>query len=286
MSNHRRSGESGPGESGITRFVLIAAAVVLLGAMLVAPLVLLLAEAFGKGVAAYFDSFSKPDTVSAIVQTLLIAAVVVPVNTVFGLAAAWCIAKFNFPGKTLLVSIIDLPISVSPVVAGLVFVLIFGSRGWLGPFFAAHGVKVIFAFPGMVIATLFVTIAFVARQLIPLMQQQGRDEEEAAIVLGAGGFRTFWYVTLPNIRWALVYGVLLCNARAMGEFGAVSVVSGHIRGQTMTMPLQVLALYQDYDSVGAFAVASLLAFLAVVTLVVRRVLEWRFRAELGYAGSL
>ncbi len=254
--------------------------------MLVAPLVLLLAEAFGKGVAAYFDSFSKPDTVSAIIQTLLIAAVVVPVNTVFGLAAAWCIAKFNFPGKTLLVSIIDLPISVSPVVAGLVFVLIFGSRGWLGPFFAAHGIKVIFAFPGMVIATLFVTIAFVARQLIPLMQQQGRDEEEAAMVLGAGGFRTFWYVTLPNIRWALVYGVLLCNARAMGEFGAVSVVSGHIRGQTMTMPLQVLALYQDYDSVGAFAVASLLAFLAVVTLVVRRVLEWRFRAELGYAGSL
>ena len=281
MSNHRR-----PGENRIVRFFLIAAAVVLLGAMLVAPLVLLLAEAFGKGVAAYFDSFSKPDTVSAIIQTLLIAAVVVPVNTVFGLAAAWCIAKFNFPGKTLLVSIIDLPISVSPVVAGLVFVLIFGSRGWLGPFFAAHGVKVIFAFPGMVIATLFVTIAFVARQLIPLMQQQGRDEEEAAIVLGAGGFRTFWYVTLPNIRWALVYGVLLCNARAMGEFGAVSVVSGHIRGQTMTMPLQVLALYQDYDSVGAFAVASLLAFLAVVTLVVRRVLEWRFRAELGYAGSL
>ena len=281
MSNHRR-----PGENRIVRFFLIAAAVVLLGAMLVAPLVLLLAEAFGKGVAAYFDSFSKPDTVSAIIQTLLIAAVVVPVNTVFGLAAAWCIAKFNFPGKTLLVSIIDLPISVSPVVAGLVFVLIFGSRGWLGPFFAAHGIKVIFAFPGMVIATLFVTIAFVARQLIPLMQQQGRDEEEAAIVLGAGGFRTFWYVTLPNIRWALVYGVLLCNARAMGEFGAVSVVSGHIRGQTMTMPLQVLALYQDYDSVGAFAVASLLAFLAVVTLVVRRVLEWRFRAELGYAGSL
>ncbi len=281
MSNHRR-----PGENRIVRFFLIAAAVVLLGAMLVAPLVLLLAEAFGKGVAAYFDSFSKPDTVSAIIQTLLIAAVVVPVNTVFGLAAAWCIAKFNFPGKTLLVSIIDLPISVSPVVAGLVFVLIFGSRGWLGPFFAAHGIKVIFAFPGMVIATLFVTIAFVARQLIPLMQQQGRDEEEAAMVLGAGGFRTFWYVTLPNIRWALVYGVLLCNARAMGEFGAVSVVSGHIRGQTMTMPLQVLALYQDYDSVGAFAVASLLAFLAVVTLVVRRVLEWRFRAELGYAGSL
>jgi sulfate transport system permease protein len=281
MSNHRR-----PGENRIVRFFMIAAAVVLLGAMLVAPLVLLLAEAFGKGVAAYFDSFSKPDTVSAIIQTLLIAAVVVPVNTVFGLAAAWCIAKFNFPGKTLLVSIIDLPISVSPVVAGLVFVLIFGSRGWLGPFFAAHGIKVIFAFPGMVIATLFVTIAFVARQLIPLMQQQGRDEEEAAMVLGAGGFRTFWYVTLPNIRWALVYGVLLCNARAMGEFGAVSVVSGHIRGQTMTMPLQVLALYQDYDSVGAFAVASLLAFLAVVTLVVRRVLEWRFRAELGYAGSL
>jgi sulfate transport system permease protein len=281
MSNHRHLGEG-----KVMRLVLIGAAVIVLGAMLIAPLVLLLAEAFAQGVSAYFASFSKPDTVSAIKQTLLIALVVVPINTAFGLVAAWCIAKFNFPGKTLLVSIIDLPISVSPVVAGLVFVLIFGSRGWLGPIFAAHGIKVIFAFPGMVIATLFVTIAFVARQLVPLMQQQGREEEEAAIVLGANGFQTFWHVTLPNIRWALVYGVLLCNARAMGEFGAVSVVSGHIRGQTMTMPLQVLALYQDYDSVGAFAVASLLAFLAVLTLIVRRVLEWRFRAELGYAGAL
>jgi sulfate/thiosulfate transport system permease protein len=254
--------------------------------MLIAPLVLLFGEAFARGVPGYLAGLSKPDTQSAIRLTLLIAAVVVPLNTVIGLVAAWAITKFDFPGKTLLISIIELPVSVSPVVAGLVFVLIFGARGWLGPFLLAHGIKVIFAVPGMILATLFVTVAFIVRQIIPLMEQQGREEEEAAIVLGASGLQTFWHVTLPNIRWALVYGVLLCNARAMGEFGAVAVVSGQIRGQTMTMPLQVLALYQDYDSVAAFAVASLLALLALLTLVVRRVLEWRFSGELGHAGAV
>jgi sulfate/thiosulfate transport system permease protein len=274
------------GESRAIRAVLIAFAIGFLGVMLIAPLVLLFGEAFARGVPGYLAGLSKPDTQSAIRLTLLIAAVVVPWNTVIGLVAAWAITKFDFPGKTLLISIIELPVSVSPVVAGLVFVLIFGARGWLGPFLLAHGIKVIFAVPGMILATLFVTVAFIVRQIIPLMEQQGREEEEAAIVLGASGLQTFWHVTLPNIRWALVYGVLLCNARAMGEFGAVAVVSGQIRGQTMTMPLQVLALYQDYDSVAAFAVASLLALLALLTLVVRRVLEWRFSGELGHAGAV
>ena len=274
------------GEKRWMRVVLIGVAVLLLVVMLVAPLVLLFAEAFAGGIAAYGASLMKPETLSAIGLTLRIAAIVVPINAAFGVVAAWGIAKFQFPGKSLLVSLIDLPISISPVVAGLVFVLIFGARGWLGPTLSEHGIKVIFAAPGMILATLFVTVAFVARQLIPLMEQQGREEEEAAIVLGASGFQTFWRVTLPNIRWGLVYGILLCNARAMGEFGAVAVVSGQIRGMTMTMPLQILALYQDYDSVGAFAVASLLALLAVVTLAVRRFLEWRYREELGYVGSL
>lgn len=277
---------SKPGENRATRAVLIVLAVALLLLMLVAPLVLLVSEAFAQGWRDYVAELSKPETFSAIELTLLIAAIVVPLNAVFGLVAAWAIAKFDFPGKTLLISIVDLPISVSPVVAGLVFVLIFGARGWLGPILAAHGIRVIFALPGMVIASLFVTISFVARQLIAFMQQQGRDEEEAAVVLGATGLQIFWRVTLPNIRWALVYGILLCNARVMGEFGAVAVVSGLIEGRTMTMPLQVLALYEDYDTVGAFAVASLLACLAVLTLVVRRLLEWRLRDELGYAGAL
>jgi sulfate transport system permease protein len=278
----RRAGEG----SGAARLIMIGLAALFLVLMLVAPLVLLFMEAFARGFPAYVAALGKPETQSAIKLTLLIAAIVVPINAVFGLVAAWAITKFNFPGKSFLISIIDLPVSVSPVIAGLVFVLVFGARGWLGPFLSEHGIKVIFAVPGMVIATMFITISFVARQLIPLMEEQGRDEEEAAIILGATGFQAFWYVTLPNIRWALVYGVLLCNARAMGEFGAVAVVSGLIRGQTMTMPLQVLALYQDYDSVGAFAVASLLALLALVTLVVRRWLEWRSGEELGYVGSL
>jgi sulfate/thiosulfate transport system permease protein len=254
--------------------------------MLFAPLALLATEALARGWWAYVAALHKSETLSAIKLTVLIAAIVVPLNTLFGLAAAWAIAKFEFPGKTVLISLIDLPISVSPVVAGLAFVLIFGARGWLGPTLAAHDIKVIFALPGMMLASMFVTVAFVARQLVPLMQQQGREEEEAAVVLGAKGWQVFWHVTLPNIRWGLVYGVLLCNARCMGEFGAVAVVSGLIRGQTMTMPLQVLALYQDYDSVGAFAVASLLAALAVVTLVVRRSLEWHFREELGDVSTL
>ena len=274
------------GKSGATRAILIALAVAFLAVMLVAPLGLLFAQAFAKGFSAYVAALVAPDTLDAIKLTLLIAAIVVPLNAAFGLAAAWGVTKFDFPGKSVLVSIIDLPISVSPVVAGLAFVLVFGAQGWLGPPLAAHGIKVIFALPGMVLATSFITIAFVARQLIPLMQQQGREEEEAAVVLGAGGLRLFWHVTLPNIRWALIYGVLLCNARAMGEFGAVAVVSGQIRGLTMTMPLQVLALYQDYNAAGAFAVASLLAFLALVTLGVRRLLEWRFGKELGHAGSV
>jgi len=274
------------GESTAMKWTLIALATLFLILMLFAPLALLATEALARGWWAYVAALHKSETLSAIKLTVLIAAIVVPLNTLFGLAAAWAIAKFEFPGKTVLISLIDLPISVSPVVAGLAFVLIFGARGWLGPTLAAHDIKVIFALPGMMLASMFVTVAFVARQLVPLMQQQGREEEEAAVVLGAKGWQVFWHVTLPNIRWGLVYGVLLCNARCMGEFGAVAVVSGLIRGQTMTMPLQVLALYQDYDSVGAFAVASLLAALAVVTLVVRRSLEWHFREELGDVSTL
>jgi len=274
------------GESQTVKWALIALATVFLILMLFAPLALLATEALARGWSGYVAALQKPETLGAIELTVLIAAIVVPLNTLFGLAAAWAIAKFDFPGKTLLISLIDLPISVSPVVAGLAFVLIFGARGWLGPTLAAHDIKVIFALPGMVLASMFVTVAFVARQLVPLMQQQGREEEEAAVVLGAKGWQVFWHVTLPNIRWGLVYGVLLCNARCMGEFGAVAVVSGLIRGRTMTMPLQVLALYQDYDSVGAFAVASLLACLAVVTLLVRRSLEWHFHGELGDVGAL
>ena len=271
---------------GAARPILIGLAIAFLIVMLIAPLVLLFSQAFANGIFGYIAGLLEPDTLQAIELTLLIAAIVVPLNAAFGLVAAWGVTKFDFPGKSLLVSMIDLPISVSPVVAGLAFVLVFGAQGWLGPLLSAHGIKVIFALPGMVLATSFITIAFVARQLIPLMQQQGREEEEAAVVLGARALRLFWHVTLPNIRWALIYGVLLCNARAMGEFGAVAVVSGQIRGLTMTMPLQVLALYQDYNVAGAFAVASLLAFLALVTLGVRRLLEWRFGKELGHAGSV
>jgi sulfate/thiosulfate transport system permease protein len=242
---------------------------------LLLPLLAVFIEAFRKGVDAYFAALVEPDTLSAIRLTLLAAAISVPLNLLFGLAAAWSVAKFEFPGKNLLITLIDLPFSVSPVVAGLVYVLVFGLRGWFGPWFRDHDIKIMFAVPAIVLATIFVTVPFIARELIPLMQAQGRDEEEAAISLGASGFQTFWRVTIPNVKWALLYGVILCNARAMGEFGAVSVVSGHIRGETNTMPLHVEILYNEYQFAAAFAVASLLALLALVTLVLKTYVEWR-----------
>ncbi len=234
----------------------------------------------GHGLAAYFHSFTDPDTLSAIRLTLLAAAIAVPSNLVFGVAAAWAIGKFEFFGKSFLISLIDLPFSISPVVAGLTFVLLFGAQGLLGPWLAAHGIHIIFAVPGIVLATIFVTFPFVARELLPLMAVQGNDEEEAALTLGANGWQTFFKVTLPNVKWALLYGVILCNARAMGEFGAVSVVSGHVRGLTNTMPLQIEVLYNDYQFVPAFAVASLLAMLALATLVIKSVIEWRTAASI------
>lgn len=242
---------------------------------LLLPLIAVFVEALRRGWSVYLAALVEPDAQAAIRLTLLIAAIAVPLNLVFGVAAAWAITKFDFRGKQLLVTFIDLPFSVSPVIAGLMFVLVFGAQGWFGPWLAAHDIKVIFAVPGMVLATVFVTFPFVARELIPLMQAQGRDEEEAALVLGASGWKIFSKVTLPNIRWALLYGVILCNARAMGEFGAVSVVSGHIRGLTNTMPLHVEILYNEYQFAAAFAVASLLALLALVTLVVKTYVEWR-----------
>jgi sulfate transport system permease protein len=242
---------------------------------LLLPLIAVFVEALRRGWDVYTAALTEPDAVSAIRLTLLIAAIAVPLNLLFGIAAAWAITKFDFPGKQLLITCIDLPFSVSPVIAGLVFVLVFGAQGWLGPWLDAYDIKVIFAVPGMVLATMFVTFPFVARELIPLMQTQGREEEEAALVLGAGAWQMFRKVTLPNIKWALLYGVILCNARAMGEFGAVSVVSGHIRGLTNTMPLHVEILYNEYQFAAAFAVASLLALLALVTLVVKTYVEWR-----------
>ncbi|MGC1381666.1 MAG: sulfate ABC transporter permease subunit CysW [Candidatus Baltobacteraceae bacterium] len=262
-------------ESPIVQNVLIGIAVVFLGVFLLAPLTVVFAIAFGHGIAAFFHSFTDPDNLSAIRLTLLAAAIAVPANLVFGVAAAWAIGKFEFFGKSFLISLIDLPFSISPVVAGLTFVLLFGAQGLLGPWLISHGIQIIFAVPGIVLATIFVTFPFVARELLPLIAVQGNDEEEAAITLGANGWQTFFKVTLPNVKWALVYGVILCNARAMGEFGAVSVVSGHIRGLTNTMPLQIEVLYNDYQFVPAFAVASLLAMLALATLVVKSLVEWR-----------
>jgi len=259
----------------VVRAALIAVSLAFLGLLLAAPLAAVLGQAFAKGWQVYFESFTDPDTRAAIKLTLLTAAIVVPVNTVFGICASWAIAKFEFKGKSLLITLIDLPFAVSPVIAGLVFVLLFGSQGWFGPWFQERDIQVIFAVPGIVLATLFITFPYVARELIPLMQQQGSDEEEAAITLGASAWVTFVRVTLPKIRWGLLYGIILCNARAMGEFGAVSVVSGHIRGLTNTMPLQVEILYNEYNFVAAFAVASLLAVLAIVTLVLKTVVEWR-----------
>lgn len=240
------------------------------------PLVAVFIEALRQGVPAFLDAIAEPDALAAVRLTLLVAAISVPLNTLFGIAAAWAVTKFDFRGKGVLVTLIDLPFSVSPVVAGLIYVLLFGANGWLGPWLQANGIEVIFAVPGIVLATLFVTFPFVARELIPLMNEQGRDDEEAAVSLGASGWQTFRRVTLPNVRWGLLYGVLLCNARAMGEFGAVSVVSGHIRGLTNTMPLHVEILYNEYNFIGAFAVASLLALLALVTLLAKTILEWRY----------
>jgi sulfate transport system permease protein len=267
---------SAKGESALARRLLIGVGLVFLAMFLVLPLVVVFAQAFSKGWSAFAAAIVEPDALAAIRLTLLVAAISVPLNCVFGVVASWAITKFDFPGKSLLISLIDLPFSVSPVVSGLIFVLLFGAQGWFGPWLIEHDVRIIFAVPGIVLATVFVTFPFVARELIPLMTEQGRDDEEAAVSLGASGWQVFRRVTLPNIRWGLLYGVLLCNARAMGEFGAVSVVSGHIRGLTNTMPLHVEILYNEYDFVGAFAVASLLASLALVTLVLKSILEWRF----------
>ncbi len=249
--------------------------------LLLLPLVLVFKEALAHGLSAFWATMTEPDTLAAVRLSLTAAAIAVPLNTVFGISAAWAIAKFDFKGKTFLVTLIDLPFSVSPVVSGLIYVLVFGAQGWFGASLADHNVRILFALPGIVLATIFVTFPFVARELIPLMVDQGRDEEEAAATLGATGFQTFLRVTLPNIKWGLLYGILLCNARALGEFGAVSVVSGHIRGVTNTMPLHVELLYNNYDYVGAFAVAALLAMLGLVTLVLKSLLEWRYAGELA-----
>jgi sulfate transport system permease protein len=261
--------------------LLVLLSVSVLGLLIVMPLGVVFQQAFSKGLGAYLAPLGDPDAQAAIRLTLLVAAIAVPLNAVFGLAAAWTVTRFEFRGKTVLMSLIDLPFSVSPVVSGLVWVLLFGAQGLFGALLEAWGVRIIFATTGLVLATILVTLPFVARELIPLMQDQGSDEEAAALTLGAGGFTTFFRITLPNVKWALVYGVLLCNARAMGEFGAVSVVSGHIRGLTDTLPLHIEVLYNDYDFVGAFAVATLLASLGLVTLVVKTALEWRFADELA-----
>ena len=273
-------------EAPWVRWTLTGVALAFLLLFLVLPLAAVFAEALRKGLDAYLEALKEPDAWSAIRLTLLTAAIAVPLNLVFGVAAAWSIAKYEFRGKAFLTTLVDLPFSVSPVVSGLIYVLVFGAQGWLGPWLAAHDIKIIFAVPGIVLATVFVTFPFIARELIPLMQAQGNDEEQAAIVLGANGWQTFWYVTLPNIKWGLIYGVILCNARAMGEFGAVSVVSGHIRGQTNTMPLHVEILYNEYQSVAAFAVASLLALLALVTLGIKSVGQWRHERELKAAEGI
>jgi len=265
----------------LTKIVLSTIAIVFIALFLFMPLLTVFSEALARGWQMARDALIEPDALAAIRLTLIVAAIAVPLNVVFGLAASWCIAKFDFKGKNFLITLIDLPFSVSPVVSGLVYVLIFGLQGWMGQWLRDNDIKIIFALPGIVLATVFVTFPFVARELIPLMTDQGRDEEEAAVSLGASGFSTFLRVTLPNIKWALLYGVLLCNARAMGEFGAVSVVSGHIRGLTNTMPLHVEVLYNDYQYVGAFAVASVLALLALATLGIKSLLEWRFADEIA-----
>jgi sulfate/thiosulfate transport system permease protein len=266
-------------EPAWVRAVLIGIALTFLTLFLFVPLAAVFAEALKKGWDAYLTAIVDPDAWSAIRLTLITAAIAVPLNLVFGVAAAWTIAKFEFRGKNILLTLIDLPFSVSPVISGLIYVLLFGAQGWFGPWLREHDIKILFAVPGIVLATIFVTFPFVARELIPLMQSQGNEEEEAALVLGASGWKTFWHVTLPNIKWGLLYGVILCNARAMGEFGAVSVVSGHIRGETNTIPLQVEILYNEYNFAAAFAVASLLALLALVTLALKSFIEWRMHSQ-------
>jgi sulfate transport system permease protein len=277
--------QAGTTEARWIRYSLIGTALVFMFLFLVLPLAAVFTEALRKGLDTYLEALKEPDAWSAIRLTLITAAVAVPLNLVFGVAAAWAIAKYEFKGKSLLTTLVDLPFSVSPVVAGLIYVLMFGAQGWFGPWLQANDIKIVFAVPGIILATVFVTFPFIARELIPLMQAQGSDEEQAAIVLGATGWQTFWRVTLPNIQWGLLYGVILCNARAMGEFGAVSVVSGHIRGQTNTMPQHVEILYNEYQSVAAFAVASLLALLALVTLAIKSVIEWRHAQELKAAAD-
>jgi sulfate transport system permease protein len=271
-------------EAAPVRIALIVAALAFLAVFLILPLTIVLTEAFHQGVRAYAAAIVEPAAIAAIQLTLVTAAVVVPLNVIFGIAAAWAITKFEFPGKSFLITLIDLPFSVSPVIGGMVFVLLFGLQGLFGPWLFAHNIKIIFAVPGIIIATLFVTLPFVARELIPLMQKQGSEPEEAALMLGASGWQTFRRVTLPNIKWGLLYGVLLCNGRAIGEFGAVAVVSGHIIGLTNTMPLHVEVLYNDYDFVGAFAVASLLTLMALATLAIKSFLEWRSAASLTRSG--
>jgi sulfate transport system permease protein len=264
--------------------LLISLALLYLALVLLLPLGLVFFEAFRQGVPAWIGAIAEPDARSAIRLTLIVAAIAVPLNVVFGIAASWAITKHDFPGKPILITLIDLPFSVSPVVAGLIYVLLFGAQGWFGPWLQDRGIEIVFAVPGIVLATVFVTFPFVARELIPLMASQGKAEEEAALSLGASGWQTLWHVTLPNIRWGLLYGVLLCNARAMGEFGAVSVVSGHIRGETNTMPLHVEVLYNEYNFVAAFAVASLLALLALLTLALKSFLEWHHRDSIAALG--
>jgi sulfate transport system permease protein len=284
MFERSRKGLSPPPvttERAMIRALLIGLALVFMALMLILPVVVVFTEALRKGVSIYFAAFSDPDALAAIQLTLMVAAISVPLNTIFGIAASWAIAKFEFNGKSLLVTLIDLPFSISPVVSGLIYVLLFGAQGVFGPWLKAHGIEIIFALPGIVLATVFVTFPFVARELIPLMQEQGNTDEEAALTLGASGWRAFLTVTLPNIRWGLLYGVLLCNARAMGEFGAVSVVSGHIRGVTDTMPLHVEILYNEYNFAAAFAMASLLTLLALVTLAGKALLETRYGGELA-----
>ena len=269
QKEHTRTG------SPLVRWALIGTALLFLGVFLVVPLVAVFHHAFQKGAGPYLAALQEPEAWSAIRLTVLAALIAVPLNLVFGVASAWLIARFRFPGRDLLITLIDLPFSVSPVIAGLIFVLLFGRQGWLGPWLAEHGISIIFAVPGIVLATLFVTFPFVAREVLPVMQAQGSDEEEAALTLGASGWRTFFTITLPKVKWGVLYGVILCNARAMGEFGAVSVVSGHVRGVTTTLPLHAEILYNEYDFVGAFAVASLLTLLGLVTLAVKKYIEWR-----------
>ena len=274
-----RKSQRGSEESPLVKWILISVAVLFAAVFLLLPLVNVFAQALARGVGHYWKSLADPDSVSAIKLTLLVAAISVPMNVIFGVAAAWCVAKFEFPGKSLLITLIDLPFSVSPVVSGLMFVVLFGMQGFFGHWLSDQNIKIIFAVPGIVLATVFITFPFVARELIPVMQSTGTEQEQAALTLGANGWQTFWYVTLPSVKWGLLYGVILCNARAMGEFGAVSVVSGHITGETDTMPLRVEKLYNEYNGAAAFAVASLLAVLALLTLGLKTFLEWKQERE-------